>query len=147
MASKISMFTIENTIAAGQTAGTTDSKVIRGKILSVRVQYTNTTPANTSDRDTNIFEMNPAAPTDVAKAVQQVLDIGGLGATPVDDNAVYYPETNAQDFQGTNLDLSDAEGGNTAKFTPFLVVGVLRLAVTAAVAGDITRAYIMVEEY
>ena len=148
MPSKITMVKIENIIAAAQTAGVTDSKnVIRGKILSVKMIYSHTTPASSSDRDINIFEMNPVDPDAVAKALQEVLNIGNLGAVPADDNAVYYPETNAQDNTGADLDLSDAQGGNVAKFTPFLIFGRLRLAVTAAAAGDITTAYIMVEEY
>lgn len=141
------MHKIENTIGAGLTAGTTFSKPIRGKILSVRVKYTNSAPASTSDRDTNLFEMNPSAPTTIAKAIQEILNIGGLGAAPDDDNDVYYPETNAQDNTGTNIDLSDTEGGNTAKYTPFLVFGRIMLSVTAAAEGDITTAYLMVEEY
>lgn len=147
MVSRITMHKIENTIAAGETTGTTHSKPIRGRILSIKVEYTNSTPANSSDRDTNLYEMNPSAPTTIAKAIQQVLDIGGLGAAPNDDNNVYYPEGKAQDYQGADIDLSDAEGGNTAKYVPFLIFGRLMLSVTAAAAGDITTAYILVEEY
>ena len=141
------MHKIENTIGAGLTAGTTFSKPIRGKILSTRVEYTNSTPVSSSDRDTNLFEMNPSAPTTIAKAIQEILNIGGLGAAPDDDNNVYYPETLAQDNTGTAINLSDAEGGNTAKYTPFLVFGRIMLSVTAATAGDITTVHLMVEEY
>ncbi len=147
MPSKITMHKIENTIAAGATTGTTFSKAIRGKILSIKVLYTNSTPASSSDRDVNLYEMNPSAPTTIAKAMQEILDIGGLGAAPNDDNNVYYPENPLQDYQGNAIDLSDASGGNTAKYGPFLVFGRLMLSVTAAAAGDITTLYLMVEEY
>lgn len=141
------MHKIENTIATGATTGTTFSKPIRGRILSIKVLFTNSTPASTSDRDVNLWEMNPADDDDTSDALQEILDIGTLGANPSADNIVYYPETNAQDYQGTNLDLSDGQGGNTAKYVPFLVFGRVMLQVTAAAAGDITTVYLMVEEY
>jgi hypothetical protein len=145
MVSKITMHKIENTIAAGVTSGTSFSKAIRGKILSVKIEYSNTTPASTSDRDVNIFEMNPAAPTTVAKALQEVLNIGTLGAVPVDDNNVYYPKVAGQDNTGTSLKFLSTDAAIVP--TDYVVFGRLMLAVTAAVAGDITTAYIMVEEY
>lgn len=147
MPSKITMHKIQNTIAAAATTGATYSKPIRGRILSVKIIYSNSTPASSSDRDVNLFEMNPSLPTTVANAMQEVLNIGGLGAAPDDDNAVYYPETPVQDNTGTALDLSDAQGGNVAKYDKFVIFGRLYLSVTAAAAADITTAYIMVEEY
>ena len=147
MASKLTMHKIENTIAAAQTAGTTYSRPIRGKIVSIKLVFTNSTPANSSDRDVNIWEMNPEDNVDVSDALQQVLDVGTLGADPSADNIVYYPRAPLQDYQGVALDLSDAQGGNIAAYGEFVVFGRLMLQVTAAVAGDITRAYVLVEEY
>ena len=147
MPSKLTMYKIENTIATAQTAGTTYSKPIRGKIISVKLVFTNSTPANSSDRDVNLWEMNPEDDDDVSDALQQVLDVGSLGASPSADNVVYYPRAPLQDYQGVALDLSDAQGGNNAVYGPFVVFGRLMLQVTAAAAGDITRAYVLVEEY
>lgn len=139
------MHKIENTILTGETTGTTFSKPIRGRILSVKIQYTNTTPASSSDRDTNLFEMNPSAPTTIAKAIQEILNIGGLGAAPDDDNDVYYPRIPAEDNAGTELVYLSTDAATVP--TEFVVFGRLMLSVTAAAAGDITTAYLMVEEY
>lgn len=143
MASKITMHKIENTIAEGETAGNTFSKVIRGKILSIKVLFTNSTPGSTSDRDVNIFEMNPFDSDDVADALQEVLNIGTVGAAPADDNAVYYPRTPSQDNTGTDVTFD----ATNEIYEPFVIFGRLMLAVTAAAAGDITTVYVMVEEY
>ena len=145
MPSKITMHKIENTIADGQTTGTTFSKPIRGRILSIKVIFTNTTPGNSSDRDVNLYEMNPSAPANISKAMQEILDIGGLGVAPDDDNNVYYPRTNAQDITGATQHYND-ESDEPVKI-PFMVFGRLMLSVTAAVAADITTIYLMVEEY
>ena len=145
MPSKITMHKIENIIAAAQSTGTSFSKAMRGRILSIKILYTNTTPANSSDRDTNIYEMNPSAPTTISKAMQEILDIGGLGVAPDDDNNVYYPRIDAQDLTGAVQYYND-ESNEPVKI-PFMVFGILMLSVTAAAVGDITTAYVMVEEY
>jgi len=144
MASKITMYKIQNTIAAGATTGSTmSSTVIRGKVLAVKMVYSNSTPASTSDRDINIFEMNPNGSTDVTKAIQEVLNIGTLGAAPDDDNGIYYPKTPSQDNTGTDVTYD----GTNEIYEPFIIFGKLNLAITAAAAGDITTAYVLVEEY
>jgi len=145
--SKINMYKITNTIAAGETTGTTFSVPIRGRILTIKTKYTNTTPGSSSDRDVNIWEMDTADEDDTTDAHQEILDIGTLGAVPTDDNAIYYPRTKVQDYQGVDVDLSDSEGGNTAKYEPFLVFGRVMLQVTAAAEADITTVYLMVEEF
>lgn len=146
MASKITMHKIQNTIATGETTGTTVStNVIRGKILSVKVIFSNSTPASTSDRDVNIFEMNPSAPTTIAKAMQEILNIGGLGAVPNDDNSVLYPRRAAEDNAGTDLVFLSTDTAVVP--IEYVIFGKLMLSVTAAAEGDITTAYIMVEEY
>lgn len=137
------MVKIENTIATGETTGTTLSQVIRGRILSVRTVYSNTTPASTSDRDVNIFEMNPSASTTIAKAIQEILNIGTLGAAPDDDNDVYYPRVPSQDNTGTDVTFD----ATNEIYEPFVVFGKVMLSVTAAAAGDITTVYLMVEEF
>ena len=142
MPSKISMLKIENTIGAGLTAGTTFSNPIRGRILSVKVQYSNTTPASTSDRDVNLWEMNPADDDDVTDALQELLNIGTLGADPEADNNVYYPRRAAEDIAGTALVFASTD----IVPTEFVVFGIIMLQVTAAAAGDITTVHLMVEE-
>jgi len=144
MPSKITMHKIQNTIAAGATTGNSYSKAIRGKILSVKLIYSNTTHGSSSDRDINIFEMNPEDPTAVGDALQEVLNVGTLGADPDADNTVYYPRRSCQD--NTATDLVFIASGEIIP-TEYVVFGRLNLAISAAAAGDITTAYIMVEEY
>lgn len=145
MPSKITMHKIENTIATGETSGTTFSKPIRGKILAVKVLFSNSTPASSSDRDVNLWEMNPADDDDTSDALQEILDIGTLGADPSADNGVYYPRRAAQDYQGTDLVYLSTDTAVVP--TEFVVFGRVMLQVSAAAAGDITTVYLMVEEY
>lgn len=147
MVTKLTMYKIQATVPAGETSITAFSKAIRGRIHSIKVIYSNTTPVSSSDRDVNLWEMNPADPDDTSDALQEILDIGGLGADPSADNAVYYPETPVQDYQGVAIDLSDAQGGDTAKYDKFEVFGKVMLQVTAAAVADITTIYLLVEEY
>jgi len=139
----ISMYKIENTIAVGETTGTSFSKPIRGKIVAVKVLFSNTTPASTSDRDVNLWEMNPADDDHTTDALQELLDVGGIGADPSADNAVYYPRVPAEDITGTDVTYD----GTNEIYTPAIVFGRIMLAVTAAAAGDITTVYLMVEEF
>ena len=87
--------------------------------------------------------MNPNGSTDVTKAIQEVLNIGTLGAAPDDDNGIYYPKTPSQDNTGTDVTYD----GTNEIYEPFIIFGKLNLAITAAAAGDITTAYVLVEEY
>jgi hypothetical protein len=146
---KITQYKLQNTIAEGETSGETYStKPIRGIIKAIYVEFTNSTPASSSDRDVDIYEMNPFDDDDTTDAVQHILDIGGVGAAPADDNTIYYPETKMQDYQGTDLDLSDTEGGNIAKYGKFITFGhKICLSVSSAAAGDITTVYLVVEEF
>jgi len=143
MASKITMHKIQNTIAVGATTGTTFSNVIRGKILSIKTIYSNTTHSSSSDRDVNLWEMNPEDSLAVGDALQEVLNIGGLGADPDADNSVYYPRRAAQDNAAADLTFD----GTYVVPVPYVVFGRVMLAVTAAAAGDITTVYLQVEEY
>ena len=143
MPSKITMHKIENTIAVGATTGNSYSKAIRGKILSIKTIYSNTTHSSSSDRDVNLWEMNPEDPLVVGDALQEILNIGDVGADPDADNKVYYPRFPSQDITGTDVTYD----GTNEIYEPFVVFGRLMLAVTAAAAGDITTVYIMVEEY
>lgn len=143
MASKITQHKLTCTVAAGATSASAYTPtVVRGRILSAKVIFTNSTPLSSSDRDVDLYEMNPAS-TDVAKALQHILDIGGLGATPEDDNGTYYPRTPAQDYTGTDVTYD----GTNEIYEPFLVFGKVHLNVTNAAEGDITTVYLEVEEF
>lgn len=143
MPSKITMHKISCTVAAGATSATADSGIMRGRILAIKTVLNNTTPASTSDRDIDLYEMNPFDDDDTSDAVQHILDIGSLGAAPADDNAVYYPRTPSQDHTGADVTFD----GTNEIYEPFVIFGKLHLSVTNAAAGDITTLYVLVEEY
>lgn len=145
MSSKITMYKLSCTVATGGTTANVTSDIIRGKILSIKTIYSNSTPASTSDRDVDLYEMNPADDDDVSDALQHILDIGGLGADPSADNKVYYPRVASQDYQGTSLLYLSTDTAVVP--TEFIVFGRLYLSVANAAAGDITTLYVMVEEY
>jgi hypothetical protein len=143
---KQTQYKLQNTIATGATTGQTFStKPIRGTIVAIYIQFTNTTPGSSSDRDVNIYEMNPFDDDDKADALQEILNIGTLGAAPADDNGVYYPRRAAQDITGTNLVFIASGEIIPVRFEVF--GHKLLLDITAAAAGDITTAYVVVEEF
>ena len=139
------MHKITCTVAASGTTAHATSGIIRGKILSIKTVYTNTTPASTSDRDVDLYEMNPADDDDINDALQHILDVGNVGADPEADNAIYYPRRAAQDYQGTDLTFLSTDTAVVP--TEFIVFGRVYLDVTAAAEGDITTVYLLVEEY
>lgn len=144
MTTKYTQYKIQAIVPTAATSATaTLGKAIRGKIVAIRTVLTNSTPANSSDRDINLYEMNPSNPEITADALQEILDIGNVGATPSSDNAIYYPRTPSQDYQGTDVTFD----GTNEVYEPFMVFADLYLSVTNAVAGDITTLYVIVEEY
>jgi len=147
MAMKLTMYKLQNTIAAGETTGQTYSeKNIRGIIRAIYVEFTNSTPASTSDRDVDIYEMNPADDDDASDVLQHILDVGGIGADPSADNAIYYPMRAAEDYQGTDLVYLSTDTAVVP--TNFVTFGhKIGLFVSAAAAGDITTVYLLVEEF
>ena len=79
----------------------------------------------------------------ITKALQELLNIGGLGAVPVDDNDVYYPNAYAQSEAGVDLTYD----GTYKVPTPFVLYGrKIGVSVSAAAVGDITTIKLMVEE-
>lgn len=142
---KLTQYKLQNTIASGATSGETySSKPIRGIIRGIYVEFTNSTPASSSDRDVNIFEMNPFDDDDTSDALQEILDIGSLGADPAADNGIYYPHTPAQDYQGADVTFD----GSNEIYIPFATFGhKVCLSVSSAAADDITTVYLLVEEF
>ena len=145
MPSKITMHKISCTVATGATTASASSGIMRGKILAIKTVLNNTTPASTSDRDIDLYEMNPFDDDDINDAVQHILDVGDVGATPAADNKVYYPRRAAEDYQGTDLVYLSTDTAIVP--VEFVIFGKLFLNVTNAAAGDITTLYVLVEEY
>jgi len=141
---KLTEYRLVLTVPAGETSVLDYfAKPIRGIVRAIEVEFTNSTPPSSSDRDVNIYEMNPFDDDDINDALQELLNIGTLGAAPADDNGVYYPNTYAQDETGLDLTY-DA----TRKIpTPFVLYGrKIGVSVTAAAEGDITTIKLIVEE-
>ena len=125
---RITKYKISATIAAGETTASAYSIPIRGKVLAVGVNY-----------DTNTCTVD--LDSDGEASAQKVLDLAAANT-----DVTIYPRTPVQDYTGANVDLSDAEGGNTAQYEPFLVYGRVKLSLASGTATETVTVYLMVEE-
>ncbi len=126
--SRIRTYRWKAIIPTGATGTTAYSQVIRGKILKVGVDYN--TAACTVDLDS----------ADEAKA-QKILDLASAST-----DAAYYPRTPLHKYDGSAIDLSDAEGGDIAMYGEFLVNGRLLLTLASGTAGHSVTVHVTVEE-
>lgn len=126
--SKIAKYKISSGAIAADGSASAYSIPIRGRILAVGVDY----PAHncTVDLDTN-----------GEASAQKILDLAAANT-----DATYYPRVAVHDKTGAAIDLSDAEGGNTAMYEPFLVYGRVKLTIASGTAGESVSIYLMVEE-
>jgi hypothetical protein len=107
------------------------SAPITGKIIAVTVIY-----SGTHDMEADLHEVNPEDSDDVSDVVQTILDLGASGATPASDNLTVYPRVALTDNTGSALDLSDAQGGDTAMYGEYVVCNKLMLDVNNGTAGE-----------
>lgn len=131
MVMEYTRYKITGTIAAGATTVTASSKPIRGRIVSVEIIY----PVHTCTLDLDVN-------TGTGLQTQKILD---LAASNTD--TVKYPETPLHDYTGAAINLSDASGGNTAKYGPFMVFGTILMSIAAGTAGETITVYVNAEEY
>jgi hypothetical protein len=116
------------TIAAGETTATAYTSNVKGRILKVGINY----PTNTCTVDIDS--------QDEAHS-QKILDLAA-GNT---DKTVY-PRVALHDNTGTAIDLSDAQGGNTAMYGYFVVNGRLKLSLASGTATESVTIQVDVEE-
>ncbi len=115
----IRQINITATVAAGTTASAT-SNTIHGKILKIDMNVT----GNSMDIDLDTVGEQKA---------QKILDYTG------NTDTTFYPRVQLVDNTGSNLDLSDAQGGNVAMYGEFVVFGRVTLSLaSAAVAETVT---------
>ena len=126
--SKITKYKVSATIPAGETGITAYSIPIRGKILAVGIDY---------DTNTCTVDLDSAGEA----ADQKILDLAAANT-----DVVIYPRTPVQDYTGVDVDLSDAEGGNTAQYEHFVVYGRILLTLASGTAGDTVSIELIVEE-
>lgn len=126
--SNIRRYKVSATIATGETTASAYSSPIRGRILAVGINY----PSNTCTVDLD---------SDGEASAQKILDLSAANT-----DTTLYPRTKRQDYTGSDLDLSDDEGGDTAVYGPFVVYGRVKLSVASGTAGDTVSVYIVVEE-
>jgi hypothetical protein len=126
--SNIRKYKVSATIATGETTASAYSKAIRGRILAVGISY----PAHTCTVDLD---------SDGEASDQKILDLSAANT-----DATYYPRTPVHTYDGSDVDLSDSEGGNTAQYEPFVVYGRVKLSLASGTAGETVSAYIVVEE-
>jgi len=126
--SQIRKYKVSATIAAGETTASAYSSPIRGRILAVGIDY----PSHTCTVDLD---------SDGEAVAQKILDLSAANT-----DIVYYPRTPVHTYDGSAVDLSDTEGGDTAQYEPFVVYGRVKLSVASGTAGDTVSVYIIVEE-
>ena len=106
---------------------TVTSEVIHGEIVSVEINY----PANTCTVDLNS---------------QQAIGQEILNLAAANTDTVVYPRTPLHDETGTALDLSDAQGGDTALYGEFVIHGRLKLDLASGTNGEKVTIHINVRE-
>ncbi len=108
---------LKATVPTAGTGVTVDSEAFHGEILKVAMDVTG------NSMDINLDTLaEPKA--------QAIIDYTG------NTDSVFYPQTEAVDYQGNSLDSSDEQGGNVKNFTPFVVFGALRLTLASAAAAE-----------
>ena len=103
--------------AAGATGATADTSIIRGEIVSLSMDVT----GNSMDINLDTLDEQKA---------QAILDYTG------NTDTTFYPETPMMDYQGSAIDVSDGQGGDTAKYGKFVVFSRLRLTLASAAAAE-----------
>ena len=116
------------TIAAGQTTATAYGPVIRGRILKVGVNYT--TNACTVDLD-----------SDGETNAQKILNLSSAST-----DITYYPKVALHDNTGSAINLSDAQGGDTAMYGYFIVYGRLLLTLASGTSTHSVTIHLTIEE-
>lgn len=129
MPSKITQVKLSGTVASSA-IDVYSANAVRGRVIAVQLVHS-------SGSDTLNVDITCAEPV-----AQKILDIDESATTDI----TVYPEVAVSDNTNTALDLSDAEGGNTAKYDKYCVFGRLRLE-AAGTNGDVLTAYVLVEEY
>lgn len=129
MVNKLQSVTITGTIPAAGTGVIAYSDPIRGWIESVEVDY----PAHACTVDIDSY---------ASTVTQTILDLASAST-----DAVYYPRTPLHTYTGAAIDLSDAEGGDTAMYGRFAITGKLKLTVASGTAEETVTVKINYEEY
>ena len=122
----IQQFRINSGPIAADGTATATGRLIKGEILSVEVNY----PTNTCTVDLDSQEA----------ITQKIVD---LAADNTDK--VVYPRVALEDNTGTDLDLSDTEGGDTAVYGHFVVHGRLKLTIASGTEDDEVVVFVNVQ--
>lgn len=125
---RITKHKITGTIDASGNIDVYSANVVRGHIVAVQIDY----PAATVEVDLKTGE-----------AVEQVI----LDLAAANTDRTVYPVTPLHDYTGTAIDLSDAQGGDTAQNERFCVFGRLRLVCASGTATQVVTVHVYVEEY
>ena len=120
--------TIDSGAISAGGAATAYSEVVRGRILAVQINY----PTNTCTVDLD---------SNNEFVAQKIMDLGAANT-----DATYYPRTPLHDYTGTAIDLSDAQGGNTAMYGFFEVWGRIKLTIASGTEAETVSVYVFVEE-
>ena len=123
----IRQINITATVAAGGTTATATSQFFSGKILRIDTNVT----GNSMDIDLD---------TVGEQKTQKILNYTG------NTDTTFYPRVQLVDNTGTNLDVSDAQGGDNALYGEDVVFGKVTLSLASAVAAETVTVGITFED-
>lgn len=109
--------------------GTSSISFIGGEILAVLIDY----PAANCTVDID---------TDGETVSQKIVDL-----VTANTDRVVYPRVQLHNNVGTNIDLSDAQGGNTAMYGLFVVYGGLTLTIASGTNTQIVNVAVIVRQF
>jgi hypothetical protein len=125
---KVKTVTISHTLS-GTSGNTTTETTHQGKILAVEIDY----PANTVTVD-----------IDAVNTVGTDEKILNLAAANTDTKV--YPRVQVQDNTGSDLDLSDSEGGDTKVYDYFVINGKLKLSLASGTDEQTVTVRVFLED-
>lgn len=124
----ITKYTVTATIPAGETTAEAYFNSVRGKILAVGINYDSNTCTVDLDSDGEASD-------------QKILDLAAANT-----DVTIYPRTVVQDNTGTDIDLSDGQGGNTAQYEHYIVYGRVKVSLASGTAEESVTVDLIVEE-
>ena len=128
MPTKLTSVKLTGTLDGSGDIDVKSANVFRGIIHAVRIDYP---IANVA---VDLLTDGPI--------VQTILDLAAAST----DRTVY-PRTPVHDLTGTAIDLSDAEGGNTAQYEKFAIHSRLNLVCASGTTGQEVTVHVLIEEY
>lgn len=125
---KIKTVTITHTLS-GTSGTTTTGTTHQGKLLAVEIDY----PSTATEVD-----------LDTVGAIGTEEKLMNLADSNTDTKV--YPRVQVHDVTGSNLDLSDAQGGDTKVYDYFVINSKIKLSLASGADGEIVTVRLFLED-